>query len=66
MVEDDGRGFCPPARLLDLARDDHFGLVGVSERLEACGGGLSVSRLLPSGTGMTAWAPVDSAPDASK
>ncbi len=56
VVEDEGRGFAPPARLLDLARDDHFGLVGVSERIEACGGRVRVERL-SRGTRVTAWVP---------
>lgn len=37
-IEDDGHGFQPPAHWIELARNDHFGLVGVQERASAVGG----------------------------
>lgn len=49
-VEDDGQGFVVPERLIDLARDDHLGLVGAAERAEANGGELQVHSQPGSGT----------------
>lgn len=43
-VEDDGRGFEPPARWIDLAREGHTGLLGVVERAEDFGGTMEVVR----------------------
>ncbi len=41
-VEDDGRGFEPPARWVEFARRGHFGLLGMAERAEAVGARLEV------------------------
>lgn len=41
-IEDDGRGFEPPAGWLELADDGHLGLVGMQERAEAAGGQLEI------------------------
>jgi signal transduction histidine kinase len=41
-VQDDGRGFNVPAHWVDLARQGHFGLVGMIERVDAVGGNLTV------------------------
>ncbi len=43
-VEDDGRGFTPPARWIELAREGHTGLLGVLERAEDFGGTLEIER----------------------
>jgi signal transduction histidine kinase len=37
-VRDDGRGFVMPPRLVDLAREQHFGLLGAVERAANIGG----------------------------
>ncbi|MFI0409318.1 sensor histidine kinase [Actinomadura sp. 3N508] len=65
VVRDDGRGFVPPAgdRLDLLARDGHYGLIGMRERAHRIGGRLTVDgapgrgttvRLLLPGTGRPA------------
>lgn len=41
-IRDDGRGFKVPARLVELVRQGHFGVVGSIERAEAIGGKLLV------------------------
>ncbi len=41
-IEDDGRGFSVPSRWVDLVRAGHFGLVGMSERVEAIGGHFNI------------------------
>jgi len=47
-VRDDGRGFRVPARLSELTRADHFGLVGMAERVDLLSGQLSI-RSWPGG-----------------
>ncbi len=47
-VQDDGRGFMVPSRLSELAQADHFGLVGVAERVAWIGGKFDI-RSQPSG-----------------
>jgi len=49
-VRDDGRGFKVPARLVELVRQGHFGLVGSIERAEAIGGKLLVHSEPSQGT----------------
>jgi signal transduction histidine kinase len=41
-VRDDGCGFRVPARLSELTRADHFGLVGIAERVSLIGGQLTL------------------------
>jgi signal transduction histidine kinase len=41
-VKDDGQGFEAPQRWVELARQGHLGLVGISERVEALGGRLQI------------------------
>lgn len=41
-VEDDGRGFAAPPDLVELARQGHLGMAGMSERAAAVGGVLEV------------------------
>jgi signal transduction histidine kinase len=57
-VRDDGRGFAVPPRLLDLARDEHFGLVGAAERADALGGRLRVTSRPGHGTTVRAALPL--------
>ncbi len=37
-IKDNGKGFVVPANLVNLARQDHFGMAGMRERVEALGG----------------------------
>jgi PAS domain S-box-containing protein len=41
-VRDDGQGFEAPQRWIELARQGHLGLIGISERVEALGGRLQI------------------------
>lgn len=49
-VADDGRGFETPHRLRDLARGEHYGLLGMEERAALCGGSLSLESAPERGT----------------
>ena len=49
-VIDDGCGFRVPARLSELARRGHFGLVGIAERVAWAGGELTIHSNLGTGT----------------
>jgi signal transduction histidine kinase len=49
-VRDDGRGFEVPETLQGLTADDHFGLIGIQERVELIGGALDVRSSLGQGT----------------
>jgi len=52
-VQDDGHGFQVPADLSDLARDEHFGLVGMAEHVAAVGGHMSIRSQPGAGTEVT-------------
>jgi signal transduction histidine kinase len=60
-VRDDGRGFQVPQQLGLLLEDDHFGLVGVRERLELLNGTLEIES--SPGTGTTLWVRIPLRPD---
>lgn len=49
-VRDDGCGFDPPEQPADLARDGHFGLMGMHERAMLYGGRLTITSALGQGT----------------
>lgn len=49
-IEDNGRGFDVPERLVGLVRKGHLGLVGAAERAEAIGGKLTISSQPGKGT----------------
>ena len=49
-VTDNGDGFYVPASLFELARDEHFGIVGAAERAEAQGGTFRVNSAPGQGT----------------
>ncbi|MEM8557874.1 MAG: two-component regulator propeller domain-containing protein, partial [Bacteroidota bacterium] len=57
-VRDDGTGFAVPERMVELARTEHFGLVGAQERAEAAGGRFLVTSGPGRGTTVEAWVPV--------
>lgn len=62
-VTDDGVGFCPPAALDDLARDAHYGLIGMAERVKQAGGTLDITSRPGGGTVIRVVLPV---PDAAQ
>ena len=62
-VEDDGRGFTPPARFVALAREGHYGLLGMAERASALGARLDVGSA--PGLGTTIRVTVPTGPEAS-
>jgi two-component system sensor histidine kinase DegS len=49
-VVDDGKGFEEPSSLTDFAQHDHFGLLGIQERVWAVGGSLSIQSSPGRGT----------------
>jgi signal transduction histidine kinase len=49
-VEDNGLGFKTPEHWLELVRDEHFGLLGIAERVESIRGKLEIISALGSGT----------------
>ncbi|GAB4503523.1 MAG: hypothetical protein Fur0043_05150 [Anaerolineales bacterium] len=49
-IEDDGRGFTPPAEIHELAAHGHFGLVGLQERVSLIGGVLTLHSAPSQGT----------------
>jgi PAS domain S-box-containing protein len=49
-IEDNGRGFRRPARLIDFARQGHLGLLGAYERARAIGGELKINTQPGQGT----------------
>ena len=59
VVQDDGAGFAVPGALADLARRDHFGLIGLVERAEALGGRVRVRSQPGAGTRVSALLPVE-------
>jgi signal transduction histidine kinase len=60
-IVDDGRGFELPARLSALAQADHFGLVGIAERVEQAGGELVLRAQPGAGTAVTVRVPLTGA-----
>lgn len=49
-IEDNGKGFEVPPRLVDLVRQGHYGLVGAAERAEAIGGTFTIDSKPGMGT----------------
>lgn len=56
-VRDDGAGFAVPERWIELARDEHFGLVGMSERAESMDGKMTLHSVPGRGTELTVEVP---------
>lgn len=67
-VEDNGRGFAVPQRLGSLMEANHFGLVGMRERIELIDGTFRVASQPASGTCVEACVPLtrQTPPDASE
>ncbi len=59
FVHDDGCGFRVPTRLSELARADHFGLVGIAERVAWLGGQLTIRSQPGSGTDVFVHVPLN-------
>jgi signal transduction histidine kinase len=57
-IQDDGKGFVPPASLDELTREGHFGLMGMHERVLLLGGRLQVHSEPGAGTAVTAHFPM--------
>ncbi|MCH9650149.1 MAG: hypothetical protein K0U98_18070 [Deltaproteobacteria bacterium] len=49
-IEDDGPGFQPPKRWIELARKGHLGILGMKERAESVEGNLEISSCPEKGT----------------
>ncbi len=62
-VQDDGQGFEVPQRWLELARQGHLGLVGISERAEAIGGRLQIISAPGAGARIRVVVPHDNSPE---
>ncbi len=56
-VEDDGCGFVVPPRLATLARGQHFGLIGLVERVAWVEGQIDIQSTPGKGTTITARVP---------
>ena len=57
-VRDDGRGFAPPEQPADLARQGHFGLMGMRERTLLYGGKLTITSAPGQGAEIAAHLPI--------
>jgi len=62
-IEDDGCGFHVPNHTYNLALRGHYGLLGIRERAQLCGGIVTIKSKVGQGTSVVVWlpAPVDSA-----
>jgi PAS domain S-box-containing protein len=58
-IKDDGKGFELPARWIELAREDHLGLVGTAERAQAIGAQLTIESSPGAGTCISVSVPRD-------
>jgi signal transduction histidine kinase len=58
-VQDDGCGFHVPTRLSQLTQTDHFGLVGMAERVSWAGGRLAIRSQPGEGTAITVQIPLN-------
>jgi signal transduction histidine kinase len=59
-IVDDGKGFEEPLSLTDFAQHDHFGLLGIQERVWAVGGSLTLRSSPGQGTSLIVTIPVSS------
>ncbi len=58
VVQDDGRGFHPPERLVDLVQHGHLGLMSMQERAQIIGGRLTIRSHPGQGTRVEVVAPL--------
>ncbi len=59
LVEDNGYGFSPPENLADLSQQQHFGLVGLVERVELLDGMLGIRSKENEGTEVSITLPLE-------
>jgi signal transduction histidine kinase len=59
IIEDDGRGFDAPERLEMLVTQQHFGLVGLREQVEAVGGQMQIEAGIGQGCRLIANLPLN-------
>jgi PAS domain S-box-containing protein len=58
-IQDNGKGFARPRKWVDLAREGHFGLVGMIERVESIGGTLEIDSAPGKGTLLRVTVPLE-------
>lgn len=58
IVSDNGRGFVVPERLGEFAHADHYGLLGMQERVAWVGGHMQILSQVPGGTVVTVVLPL--------
>lgn len=56
-VSDNGCGFTIPERLGEMAHLNHFGLIGIAERVDSMGGQFKIRSTLGHGTRIEVWVP---------
>lgn len=56
-LQDDGQGFCPPSKLGDLAFENHYGLLGIQERVTSLGGRIKIDSKVGQGTTLQVYVP---------
>ena len=56
-IEDDGCGFDVPTHTHNLASQGHYGLLGMRERAQLCGGRVSIKSEVGQGTTVMVWLP---------
>ncbi len=56
-IQDDGCGFKPPSNLGDLAFENHYGLLGIQERVTNLGGWLEIDSKVGNGTTLRVYIP---------
>ncbi|QPC80838.1 YHS domain-containing protein [Phototrophicus methaneseepsis] len=56
-IQDNGQGFPPPTNLGDLAFQDHYGLLGIQERVNNLGGWFKLESEIGRGTMLQAYLP---------
>jgi signal transduction histidine kinase len=62
-IADDGKGFEEPWSLTDFAQQDHFGLLGIQERVWGAGGSLSIQSSPGEGTRLIVTIPTSNCPE---
>jgi PAS domain S-box-containing protein len=66
QITDDGCGFCLPPHLSDLMRANHFGLVGMTERVTWVGGHIHIMTHPGSGTTVMVYLPLHAEEDSNE
>ncbi len=58
-IEDNGVGFVVPDKLMDMVREGHYGLAGITERVESIGGEIQIESKPNAGTSLSISVPAD-------